>query len=356
MDGHDDDRGGTAATADPHYRALALQSRCDAVNTLGAGEARAAIARGIARVRAEAAASIAFIGPDVRLVVLPEYLFTGFPMGDTVPGWAAKAALAPDGPEYEALGAIARDLGIHLAGNAYETDRHFPGLYFQASFVVGPSGDVVLRYRRLHSMFAPTPYDVWDRYLDVYGIDGVLPVARTPLGNLAAVASEEILYPELARALMMRGAEVLCHSTSEAGSPRPTAKSVARLARAAENLAYVVSANTAGITGIAIPGNSTDGMSQIVDFTGSVLAEAGPGESMVAHAELDLAALRRHRRRPGMGNLPARGKPGLWAAEYARAEGERPNGLASGAPPDRAWFARRQAETLERLLKAGVIT
>lgn len=354
MDPHDGNLGGVPEG--PHFRALALQSRCDAVNALPPDEARAAIARGIARVRAETAASIGFIGPDVRLVVLPEYLFTGFPMGDTVPGWAAKAALDPDGPEYEALGAIARDLRVHLAGNAYETDPHFPGLYFQACFVIAPSGDVVLRYRRLHSMFAPTPYDVWDRYLDAYGIDAVLPVARTELGNLAAIASEEILYPELTRALVLRGAEVLCHNTSEAGSPRPTAKAVARLARAAENLAYVVSANTAGITGTAIPGASTDAMSQIVDFNGLVLAEAGPGESMVANAELDLAALRRARRRPGMGNLLARGKPGLWAEEYARAEGERPNGLVDGTPPDRAWFARRQAETLERLVKAGVIT
>ncbi|MDI2131878.1 nitrilase-related carbon-nitrogen hydrolase [Yinghuangia seranimata] len=294
MDGYDGHSGGSGAAGwDPHYRALALRSRCDAVDALAPEDAREAIGRAITRIRAETAASIALIGPDVRPVVLPEY--------------------------------------------------------------------------------------VLDKYLDVYGIDGVLPVARTPLGNLAALASEEILYPEPARALTLRGAEVLCHSTSEAGSPRPTPKSVARIARAVENHAYVVSANTAGITGTAIPGGSTDGMSQVVDFTGTVLVEAGVGESMVANAELDLAALRRTRRRPGMGNLLARGKPALWAGEYARATGETPNGLmsegtasngaAEGAAdgeaaakppdytvPDRAWFARRQPETLERLIKAGVIT
>ena len=104
----------------------------------------------------------------------------------------------------------------------------------------------VLRYRRLLSMFAPSPHDVWDRYLDHYGLEGVFPVADTEIGRLAAIASEEILYPEIARALAFRGAEVFVHSSSEIGSPLGTAKDVAKRARAWENMAYVVSANTAG--------------------------------------------------------------------------------------------------------------
>src|SRR2546430_2207941 len=78
---------------------------------------------------------------------------------------------------------------------------------------------LVLRYRRLLSMFAPSPWDVWDAFLDRYGIDAVFPVATTEIGRLAAIASEEILYPEIARAHAVKGAEILLHSTSEAGSP-----------------------------------------------------------------------------------------------------------------------------------------
>ena len=89
-----------------------------------------------------------------------------------------EAALEPEGAEYEALAALAQKHDLFLAGNAYETDRHFPGLYFQASFVIDPAGSTVLRYRRLVSLFAPTPHDVWDRYLDIYGLEGVFPVAR----------------------------------------------------------------------------------------------------------------------------------------------------------------------------------
>ncbi|MEO3797346.1 nitrilase-related carbon-nitrogen hydrolase [Nonomuraea sp. B10E15] len=328
------------------YTALALQVRTRAVNA--AADPRAEIAAAVDRIAERVRGSAAWLGPGLRLVVLPEYVLTGFPMRESFAEWRERAALDPGGPEYRALGEIAARHELFLCVNAYERDEHFPELYFQASVILSPQGEAVLRYRRLHSMFTPTPYDVWERYLDVYGIDGVLPVARTEIGNLAVLASEEVLVPELARALALRGAEVFCHPTSEASSPALTPKAIARRARAVENHAYVVSANSGGLSGIAIPGDSTNGGSEVIDHEGRALALAGAGESLVAAAELDLTALRRHRRRPGMGNLLSRVKTGLWAEEYARHDGERPGGLAAG-PRDRAWFTTRQIEAIERL-------
>ncbi|MFE3450677.1 nitrilase-related carbon-nitrogen hydrolase [Nonomuraea sp. NPDC059194] len=328
------------------FRALALQVRTEAVN--GSAEPRALVDSAIGRIAAQTAAAKAWIGPDLRLVVLPEYVLTGFPFGESVAEWRTKAALDPDGPEYLALGEIARGNDLFLCVNAYESDPHFPELFFQATVILDPAGEAVLRYRRLHSMFSPSPYDVWDRYLDVYGMDAVLPVARTELGNLAVLASEEILYPELARALALRGAEVFCNPTSEASAPGLTPKAIARRARAIENLAYVVCANSGGLEGLPIPGDSTSGGSELIDFEGRPLAQAGQGESLVAAAELDLAALRRYRRRPGMGNLLARVKPALWAEEYGRHDVERPGDLAAG-PPTRRWFVERQQAAIKRL-------
>ncbi len=242
------------------YRALALQVACHAVNKCpDRASARARMASSIERIARHVRAAKGFLGPDVRLVVLPEYFLTGYPLGESIPEWADKAALAPEGPEYAALSRVAQDNGVFLSGNAYETDAGFPGLYFQASFVIDPAGQTVLRYRRLVSMFAPTPHDVWDRYLELYGLEGVFPVADTAIGRLAAIASEEILYPEIARALALRGAEVFVHSTSEVGSTRLTPKDVAKRARAIENLAYVVSANSGGFVDSDLAAHSTDG-------------------------------------------------------------------------------------------------
>ncbi len=342
------------------FIALALQTACHAVN--GAPDAKAARARmaaTLARVRAQVLASKHFIGPDVKLVVLPEYFLTGFPMGETALAWAETAALDMAGPEYAALGELAAAADVHLAGNAYERDPHFPGLYFQTSFLIAPSGEVVLRYRRLVSMFAPSPYDVYDRYVEAYGRDSLFPVADTALGRIAAIASEEILYPEIARALAVRGAEVFVHSSSEVGSLAPTPKNIAKQARAIENLAYVVSANSAGIAGIAIPEASTDAGSKVVDPRGLVLAESGFGESMAAWAEIDIAALRRLRRRPGMGNLLARQPMALWTEAYASVDIQPRNTLLGedGRPlaPDPAWYAARQRRVIDALAAKGVI-
>lgn len=342
----------------PVYRALGLQTRTVAVNRLTVDDARAQMPATIERIGRQIRAAKGFVGQDLKLVVLPEYCVSGFPMGESVPEWIAKGCLAMDGAEYTAFAAVAQQNAVWLASNNYETDPHFPGLYFQASTVFSPAGDCVLRYRRLVSLYAPTPHDVWPAYLERYGLEGVFPVADTPLGRLAAIASEEILYPEIARALALRGAEVFLHSTSEVGSPQLTPKDVAKRARAYENLAYVVSANSGGLEGCDIPAESTDGMSKVVDWEGRVLAEAGFGESMVAHAELDIESLRRWRQRPGMGNLLSRQRTELFAPVYAGTTVHAPGSLlaADGSlrVPTRAEFAQRQREAIARLVDAGI--
>ncbi len=293
------------------YGALALQMRCHAVNDCrAAAAARARMRTTIERCDGLIRGSLQFIntysGDDVRLVVLPEYFLSGYPRGEDAAQWRARACLRPGGPEYELLGAVAEGNGVYLSGNAYETDDNFPELYFQCSFIINPAGKLVLRYRRQISMFAPTPRDVLERYLEIHGDDALYPVADTGIGRLACVASEEILFPEISAELAARGAEVICHSSSEQGSPQLTPKNIAKRARAFENQVYVVSANSAGIAGPGFPEDSTNGHSQVVDFRGKVLAEAALGESMCGYAELDLAALRRERGKTAMLNLPAR--------------------------------------------------
>ena len=299
------------------YRALALQTRCDAINSIAdVASCRAQMMASIARIHRQIAASKAFVGDDLKLVVLPEYFLTSFPVGPDLPTWAARACLHANGPEYVALGEVAQKNGVYLSGNAYEIDPKFPDLSFQISFIINDSGERILAYRRLISMYTATPHDVWDRFVDTYGIEAAFPVADTPLGKLACIASEEILFPEVARALALRGAEIFLHSSSETGSPIATKKGIAKRARAIENLAYVVSANSAGIFGADIPAASTDGGSQIIDTEGRILAEASTGESMVACTEIDPAKVRHQRSRVGMDNYLARLRTEPFASTY----------------------------------------
>ena len=337
-----------------YYQALALQTKCFAVNGMNADDAHERIMATIERVGLQIRASKAFIGQDLKLVVLPEYFLTSFPTRESITQWREIGCIPMDGAAYDALGAVAQNNDVYLSGNVYERDQHFPKLYFQTSFCIAPSGDVVLRYRRLNSMFAPTPHDVWDQYLDIYGLEGVYPIADTAIGRLAAVASEEILYPEISRMMAMRGAEILLHSSSEASSAQQMPKEIAKRARAIENMAYVVSANSAGIEGTGIPADSTNGNSQVIDPKGHILAEAAQGESMVAYAEIDLEALRRFRRRPGMGNLLARQRFELYASMYANHSFYPANTLKDGIE-DKSKFLKQQLETIRKLTEDEVI-
>jgi deaminated glutathione amidase len=335
------------------YKALALQTACDAVNHCTAAAAKEQMLRSLQRIGGQVQASKAFIGQDLQLVVLPEYFLSGFPMGESMAEWQDKGCIQQGDNIYQSIAALAVSAQVYLSGNVYELDSHFPGLYFQASFIISPQGETILRYRRLNSMFAPTPHDVLDDYRRIYGKESLFPVAQTPIGNLACIASEEILYPEIARCLALRGAEVLLHSSSEVGSTMLTQKNVAKLARATENMVYVVSANSASITGTSIPSASTDGHSQIVQYEGIKLCEAGFGESMVAHATLHLDALRHHRRRPGMSNFLARQRLELFADTYNQTIYPA-NTLANG-PANRSHFVQQQQAVIAALQASDII-
>ena len=350
-------------TAIKPFAAVALQIAARSVERLSdRAEVSAQMLAMIDEIGVKIRASGVFIqqygGSPLRLAVLPEYFLTSYPGRISIPDFAEKAALDMDGPEYAAMGRIAQAQNLFLAGNAYERDPNFPGIYFQTCFVIGPSGDIVLRYRRLNSMFAPTPHDVWSKYLDVYGMEGVFPVARTEIGNIAAIASEEILYPEIARAHALRGAEIFVHSSSEIGSPLATPKQIAKRARAFENIAYVVSANTAGIEGSAMPLASADGNSVVIDYKGNPLAESNTGETFTAFADLDINALRTQRRKCGMTNFLARQRLELFAPVYAGQSPQPANSLIENGElkiPDRDHFLRVQEQVIERLAKDGVI-
>lgn len=349
----------TAQTPDPRYSACALQLVCDAVNQDSTVDsARERMMASIARIGAQIATTKAFLrtfnGTELKLVCLPEYFLTGFPLRESREEWKAKASIDMDGPEYEALAQIAQRFGVFIGGNLYENDPNFPELYFQANTLISPSGDTVLRYRRMISLYTPTPFDVWDQYLDIYGYDAVFPVADTEIGRIGTIASEEILYPEIARMLALKGAEILLHPTSEVGSPSLTPKDIAKRARAIESMAYVVSANSAEIIGTPVPAASTDAMSKIVDWNGRVLAEAQSGESLNANAVIDLPELRATRARTGMANLRTRLPLAAFTPGYETGAGAEPNAMAGRGMLSQEEALTRQRAMIERLREGGM--
>jgi hypothetical protein len=117
------------------YKALALQTTCYAVNAARtATEAQEQMLRSLERIGRQIQASKRFIGPDLRLVVLPEYFLSGFPIDEDIPAWKQKACLSPDDPLWTALGIVAQTGTSLPIGQCLRVGRAFSRALFSVQF------------------------------------------------------------------------------------------------------------------------------------------------------------------------------------------------------------------------------
>ncbi len=214
----------------------------------------------------EAAASA-----GAKLVVFPECALSGYcftsaeearPASETVPG-----------PSTEKIAAAAKSLGCTALVGMLERvgDR-----LFNAAAVITPQG-ILGTYRKVHLLCLGI-----DRF-DAPG-DKPFPVFETSHGKLGLVICFDLSFPEGPRVLKLKGAQLLAVPTNWPLASDST-QCMARV-RAIENHFHVVAADRVGEE----RGFQFAGHSQIVDFSGRVLAEAGESEETIVYADLDLAA------------------------------------------------------------------
>ena len=206
------------------------------------------------------------------------------------------------GPETEVIGARAKKYGCYIAFGCYAKDKDWPRHVINMSVIMGPDGNIVAKQwkaRNILGLFGDvaligtTIYDVLDRYVEMYGWDEVLPVARTDIGNLAmtAVGMEPMLYAALA----MKGAEVLIMSVT-GGSNADSAMATARANRIyTVGVGNSVSPDNIGFTDAA---GAEDEGTAIVDPRGTPMARSGNHHEDIVRARIPIADFRKTRRFP----------------------------------------------------------
>jgi predicted amidohydrolase len=289
-----------------------------------------------------------------KLVVLPEFALQGPPHDLPVADWIERACCPIPGPITAPFQSLARELQIYIAAHQFDTDSNWPGRYFNSSFLVAPSGEVILRYRRVNTAAFPSPHDLMDAYIARYGFAKTFPVVDTELGRLAMIPCGEINVPEVARVLMMQGAEVILHPTN---SPRRPAQEAAKVVRAAENMVFVVSANVAGGIGFSADGSVLGGRSHILDYLGRTLAyEDGAQETVGVSAMIDVEALRADRKKDtGTANPLLRARWEMYRPFFNDAAFYPPNSFLDAPMSDPASIKPVLAASLKNMAKAGVI-
>jgi len=289
-----------------------------------------------------------------KLVVLPEFALQGPPHGEPVGQWIKKACDTIPGRATAPLQEVAIRRNIYIAGNLFEIDPKWPGRFFNSCFLIDPAGEVLLRYRRINTAMWPSPHDFMDAYVGELGADGTFPVVDTELGKLAMIACGEIAVPEVSRALMMQGAEVILHPTNEDLNPGQEA---AKIARASENMVYVVSANVAGGIGFSPDGSVLGGRSRIIDFRGQTLSyQPGTEEDISVSAMIDVEALRAARRDTSMANTLLRSRWEMYRGFYEKAAFYPPNQFLDAPMTEGAQTKLAVETAMQNLVRAGIVT
>lgn len=211
-------------------------------------------------------------GVAADLLVLPELCNTGYNFVSKQE--VTKLAEPPDGPTFQAFESYARKSSRYVVyGFAEKSGRS----YYNSAAIVGPEGIVGL-YRKVH----------------LYNKEGLFfspgdlgfQVFRLPFGTVGVMICFDWIYPEAARTLAIKGAQLIAHPSNLVMPYCPDAM----VTRCLENRVFAATADRVGVEDRGGLKFEYRGMSEIVSPKGEILQRLGESEPGVAMAELDLSA------------------------------------------------------------------
>lgn len=250
---------------------------------------------------ADRAANIARLEQHIRqaaaagadLVVLQE-LHNGLYFCQTEDTARFDEAEPVPGPSTERFGALARSLGIVLVLSLFE--KRAPGLYHNTAVVLEKDGSIAGTYRKMHIPDDPAYYE---KFYFTPGDLGFEPIP-TSVGRLGVLVCWDQWYPEAARLMAMRGADLLIYPTAIGWESTDSDQEQARQKDAWQTVqrGHAV-ANGLPVVAVNRTGHEPDpsGQTAGIHFWGSSfaagpqgewLAELPAGEEAVRVVEIDL--------------------------------------------------------------------
>lgn len=112
------------------------------------------------------------------------------------------------GPSTERFGALAKELAIVLVTSIFE--KRAAGLYHNTAVVFDSDGSIAGKYRKMHIPDDPAYYE---KFYFTPGDLGFEPI-ETSLGKLGVLICWDQWYPEAARLMAMKGADLLIYPTA----------------------------------------------------------------------------------------------------------------------------------------------
>ncbi len=234
-----------------------------------------------------------------KLVVLQELLEGRYFCKDIDAKHKARAKPFADHPTIARVGKLAHELGVVTNASVFERDGDKG---YNSLAMIDADGKVLGRYRKSH---IPDGKGYSEKFYFEPGDTG-FQVFDTAVGKIGAAVCWDQWFPEAARCMVLKGAEILIYPTA-IGSEPPNLAWDSRdhwqrvmQGHAGANLTPLIAANRVGVE----RGESCDvifyGSSFIADHTGAKLAEADRVSECTITAGLDMEAMADLRRQWGV--------------------------------------------------------
>src|SRR5256885_5933500 len=227
---------------------------------------------------------------ECDLMVLPELFNTGYQFV-SVDEVRAMAEEIPGGPTTERLRKLAAERGLHLVAGLAE--RAGDRLY-NSAVLVGPAGLIGV-YRKTHLFF--------EENLFFSPGDTGFPVFDIGPARVGLMVCFDWFYPESARTLALKGADIIAHPSNLVLPHCPDAM----VTRCLENRVFAVTCNRIGSEERAGKKRLTYiGNSEVVNPAGNILRRAAGNQVDLSVVEIDPFEAREKRITPFNDLLAAR--------------------------------------------------
>jgi N-carbamoylputrescine amidase len=202
-----------------------------------------------------------------------------FNLAETIPG-----------PSTEAIGSVAKSLGVTVIASLFEKRAH--GLYHNTAAIIDADGGLLGIYRKMHIPDDPLFYE---KFYFTPGDLGFLNF-ETRFSRIGVLVCWDQWYPEGARLTALQGANVLFYPTAIGWHPSEKAQygeaqldawRTVQRAHAISNGIYVAAVNRTGYEGTPESGLEFWGNSFVSDPFGRVIAQAPTSEEHVLVTECD---------------------------------------------------------------------
>lgn len=212
----------------------------------------------------------------VDLIVFPELVTTGYECGVRFTEFAQRIP----GPSVNLIAQRASEFGVHVAFGLPSKEK-VESIIYNAAVLVGPDGDVVGEYRKVHLKGE-------EKLAFRNGIK--FPTLETDFGNVGILLGWDMAFPEAARTYALGGIDVLivCANWEQ---PEMEEWRTYVLSRAFENSLFVAAANRIGQDATLTFGGET----MLVGPRGKIIARVDEEVEGYALARIDLDEVRRSR-------------------------------------------------------------